>query len=119
LGVKRKSGAKSRPVSLARRLARALAVFGAAVILAGQLAAAIHTHQIFQTERIGSAAEIAVDSGLCPLCLLAFHSKGSLGAAPMLARPAVQLRAVPEAASSSFESFKEFSALTRGPPVLP
>ncbi|HEY6420383.1 MAG TPA: hypothetical protein VIX59_15410 [Candidatus Binataceae bacterium] len=101
-----------------RRFARSLAVFGAVVIIAGQLATAIHTHQIFQTQRVGSAAELTIDNGLCALCLLAFHSKATPGPAPTLARPEVQLRAAPEAAASSIESFDQSCAMTRGPPFI-
>jgi hypothetical protein len=96
---------------------RAIAVFAAAAILAGQLAIAGHFHQAIQTQRVGTQAELSVGNGLCALCLLAFHSKVNPGGAPSIVRPEIQTRTVVQTAPVSFVSFNPSCALTRAPPA--
>lgn len=97
---------------------RGIATAAAALLLASQLAAAAHTHQVLQPERFSSHAELAVDSGLCALCLLAFHAKIAPVSTPGIHHPEVQIEAALDLAPPSIESFDPSCALTRGPPAI-
>ncbi|HVN64592.1 MAG TPA: hypothetical protein VMT58_08130 [Candidatus Binataceae bacterium] len=59
---------------------RAISVAGAALILAAQLVSAVHFHQAAATSQFN------LDEGICPICELAFHSPGSISAAPAIMR---------------------------------
>ncbi len=68
--------------------ARAIAIFGAALILVSQAIGAAHFHQ-GAVSRDG-VAQLSADEGLCPVCQLALHAPGSVASAATAARgPAI------------------------------
>lgn len=70
--------------------ARAVAVFGAALILVSQLIGAAHFHEGAVSRNVVAAAQLTTYEGLCPLCQLALHSPGSVAATATIARePAI------------------------------
>jgi hypothetical protein len=60
-----------------RTATRSVAIFAAALVLAGQLAAAAHFHPIADREGVGTVTQLSADGGLCALCLLAFHTSAA------------------------------------------
>jgi hypothetical protein len=66
--------ARSRLALITRAAIRSVAIFAAAITLAGQLAAAAHVHQAADPSSVNAVAQVAADNGLCALCLLAFHT---------------------------------------------
>ncbi len=99
-------------------ISRPLAVLGAVLIVAGQLAAAVHSHETIATERSSACAELSADNGLCALCLLAFHSTPKPSAAPSITRPDVGFNSAVRAAEGFVESPVCASTQTRAPPAL-
>ena len=69
-----------------RLLARAIAIFGAALILVSQLIGVAHFHESAVSHNGVAAAQISTDAGLCPICQLALHSPGSMAQATTVAR---------------------------------
>jgi hypothetical protein len=99
------------------RLRRSIAVFGAALILAAQFVGAVHWHPPVQLAWTVASAQPSVDTGLCALCLVAFHSSLNPTSAPF-----IEHREIGRAIASSdswlgFASFDSASALTRAPPA--
>jgi hypothetical protein len=97
---------------------RSLALVGAAALLLGQLAASVHTHAAFASERVNAAAALSADNGLCALCLLALHSTPKPSAAPALYRPDVRSEPAADTAAGFVESPVFACAMTRAPPPL-
>ena len=100
-----------------RPLARAIAIFGAALLLVSQLIGVAHFHEgAVSRDGIG-AAQVATDSGLCPICQLALHAPGSLAQATTVARgPAIAER-IFVAAPARAESPVLSTARVRAPPA--
>ncbi len=73
-----------------RAAARAIAIFGAALILVSQAIGAAHFHESAASRDGVVVAQFSADPGLCPVCQLALHSPGSVSAAATVARgPAI------------------------------
>src|SRR5258708_29559878 len=85
-------------------LARALATTCATLVLFAQLIGAIHFHQNVVSHDGLANAELSADQGLCPVCQLAFHSPGSVGAAPTVARGPAIAAAIVRAEPTEIES---------------
>jgi len=66
--------------------ARAIETIGATLVLFAQLIGAVHFHQSVVSHDGIVNAELSADQGLCPVCQLAFHSPGSVAAAPTVSR---------------------------------
>jgi hypothetical protein len=65
---------------------RSVAIATGVFLLLAQLGWAVHIHQWFAGPRL-SAATVAVDDGLCALCLFHFHSPSAASPAPELRTP--------------------------------
>jgi hypothetical protein len=99
------------------RLRRSIAVFGAALILVAQFVAAVHRHPAVESARTVSSAQASLDTGLCALCQVAFHSSLNPTSAPFI-EPLEIERAISSIDSwLGFTWFDSASALTRGPPA--
>jgi hypothetical protein len=96
---------------------RAIAIFGAVLIVISQLIGVAHFHQGAVSHNGVVTAELSVDQGLCPICQLALHSPGSIAAATTVQRgPAISetiFLAAPARAGSPVLS----TARVRAPPV--
>jgi hypothetical protein len=67
---------------------RAFVMLGAAVLLCGQLLAAIHFHDLAGAEGLRSRTQSHLDGQACAVCLLASHSPTNpASASPALERP--------------------------------
>jgi hypothetical protein len=97
---------------------RAIATIGATLVLFAQLIGAVHFHQgVVSHDGIANAA-LSADQGLCPVCQLAFHSPGSVAAAPTVSRGPAFTDAIVRAQPVEIEP-PEFSAERgRAPPVM-
>jgi hypothetical protein len=97
--------------------ARAIAIFGAALLLVSQLIGAAHFHEGAVSRDGVAAAQVSTDAGLCPICQLALHAPGSLAQTTTVARgPAIAERifvAAPDRAESPALS----TARVRAPPA--
>jgi hypothetical protein len=100
-----------------RVAARAVAIFGAVLILVSQAIGAAHFHAGAASRDGVPVAQLTVDEGLCPICQLALHSPGSIAAAPAVARGAAIAEAVFLAAPIRSESPVFSAARVRAPPV--
>src|SRR5258708_33476123 len=98
-------------------LARTLATIGATLILFAQLIGAVHFHEGVISHDGIVTAELSADQGLCPICQLAFHSPGSLAAAPTVARGPAISDAVVLAEPADIESPVTGPERGRAPPV--
>jgi hypothetical protein len=97
--------------------ARAIAIFGAALLLVSQTIGAAHFHE-GSVPRSGIVAPHAgTDSGLCPVCQLALHSPGSVTAATTIVRGPVVAETIFIAAPTRAESPVFSIARVRAPPV--
>ena len=97
--------------------ARAIAIFGAALILVSQAIGAAHFHQGAASRGGVPVAQLTVDEGLCPICQLALHSPGSVAPAPSVARGPAIAETVFLAAPIRSESPVLSAARVRAPPV--
>jgi hypothetical protein len=110
MAISCKSSARSR-------LRRSIAVFSAALVLVAQFVGAVHLHPASELARTVSSAQPSLDTGLCALCLVAFHSNLSPTSAPFIERHEIG-RAVASIDSwHGFAPFHSASALTRAPPA--
>ena len=100
------------------RLARAIATMGAVLVLFAQLIGAVHFHQGVVSHDGAVTAELSADPGLCPVCQLAFHSPGSVAAAPTVSRESAFTDAIVRAQSAEIESPVFSAERGRAPPVL-
>jgi hypothetical protein len=97
---------------------RAIATMCATLVLFAQLIGAVHFHQsVVSHDRIVNA-ELSADQGLCPVCQLAFHSPGSVAAAPTISRGPAIVDAIVLAHPVAFESPVFSAERGRAPPVL-
>jgi hypothetical protein len=96
---------------------RALAIFGAALLLVSQLIGVAHFHEGAVSRDGITAAQVGIDPGFCPICQLALHAPGSLAQATTIARgPAIAER-IFVAAPARSESPVCSIARVRAPPV--
>ena len=98
------------------RLRRSIAVFGAALILVAQFVAAVHWHPPTESAWTVASAQ-PLETGLCALCQVAFHS--SLNPTSALFIEPLEIGSVIASTDSwlGFASFDSASALTRAPPA--
>jgi hypothetical protein len=107
-----------RGTARARLLRRSIALISAAALLLGQLAASVHTHASYAGERAGAVAQLSAGDVLCPLCLLASHSRPKPSAAPTLRHPEVSSELAAYTAAGFVDSLVFARAMTRAPPAL-
>ena len=100
-----------------RTTARAIAVFGAALILVSQLIGVAHFHEGAVSRDGVVTAALSIDPGFCPVCQLALHSPGSLAVATTVAGGPPIPEAVFLAAPIRSESPAFSTARVRAPPV--
>jgi hypothetical protein len=105
-------GRVGRPV----RRTRLLAMSAAFLFLLVQLTVAAHTHPSALAGQSGACAQLTVDSGLCPLCLLAFHLPVSPASSLAVALPTVDTRPALTSSAQGFPSLVRTSCPTRAPP---
>src|ERR1700682_654611 len=98
--------------------ARAIATMCAAVVLFAQLIGAVHFHQGVVSHHGIVTAELSANQELCPVCQLAFHSPGSVAAAPTVSRGPAFTDAIVCAQSREKESPVFSAERGRAPPVL-
>ena len=103
--------------SIRRRFKRSIGVFGVALLLVTQFVGAMHWHPAAESTRIVSSTQPALDTGLCALCQVAFHSTLNPTSAPFI--EPLEIGGVIASADfwMGFTSFDYVSALTRAPPV--
>jgi hypothetical protein len=65
---------------------RAIAIFGAALLLVSQTIGAAHFHDGVASHDGVAFAQLTVDEALCPLCQFALHSPGSISSPATVAR---------------------------------
>jgi len=97
---------------------RAIATMCATLVLFAQLIGAVHFHQSVVSHDGIVSAELSIDQGLCPVCQLAFHSPGSVAAAPTISRGIAIVDAIVRARPVAFESPVFSAERGRAPPVL-
>jgi hypothetical protein len=100
-----------------RAVARAIAIFGAALILVSQAIGAAHFHQGAAWRDGVGVAQLSADPGLCPVCQLALHSPGSVASTATVARGPAIAETVFLAAPIRSESPVFSAARVRAPPV--
>jgi hypothetical protein len=100
-----------------RATTRAVAIFGAALLLVSQLIGVAHFHEGAGSRSGIVAAQAIDDPGLCPVCQLALHSPGSVTAATTIARGAAIAETIFIAAPTRAESPVFSTARVRAPPV--
>ncbi|HEY9159030.1 hypothetical protein [Candidatus Binatus sp.] len=100
-----------------RAAARAIAIFGAALILVSQAIGAAHFHEGAASRDGVGVAQLSTDPGLCPLCQLALHSPGTAAATVTVARGPALAGTIFIAAPIRSESPVFSAARVRAPPV--
>jgi hypothetical protein len=99
------------------RLRRSIAVFGAALVLVAQFVGAVHWHPAAESARTVSLAQPFLETGLCALCQVAFHSSLNPTSAPFIERREIGRAIASTDSWHGFASFDSASALTRAPPA--
>jgi len=107
----------SRLHKSSRAGARAIAIFGAGLILVSQLIGASHFHESEISRNGVAVAQLSADQGLCPVCQLALHSPGSVAATATVARGPAIAGTILIAAPIRSESPVFLTARVRAPPV--
>lgn len=107
----------SRYHSRGRSAARAIAIFGVALILVSQMVGVAHFHESAVSRDGRLVATLSADAGLCPVCQLALHSQGTLAAAATVARGPVIAETIFVPAPIRSESPVYSAARVRAPPV--
>jgi len=100
-----------------RATARAIAIFGALLILLTTSVTASHFHQRAVPREGAAAVQVAVDEVLCPLCEFALHSPGSMAQATTVARAPSIAEAIFIVAPSRSESLVFSADRVRAPPI--
>jgi hypothetical protein len=100
-----------------RAAARAIAIFGAALLLISQSVGVAHFHEGAGARDGIVAAQPAADSGACPVCQLAMHSPGSVASAVTVVRGPALAEALFVTAPVRVESPVYSDARVRAPPV--
>jgi hypothetical protein len=100
-----------------RLLTRAIAIFGAALILVTTSIGASHFHERAVSRDGGPVAQVAVDEGLCPVCQFALHSPGSVSSATAVARGPAMVDSILSAAPVRSESPVFSPTRVRAPPI--
>ena len=97
--------------------ARAIAIFGAALILVSQAIGSAHFHAGAASRNGVAVAEFSADPGFCPVCQLALHSPGSVASTATAARGPAIAGTILIAAPIRSESPVLSAARVRAPPV--
>ena len=100
-----------------RLLTRAIAIFGAVLILVSTSVGASHFHERAVSRDGGAVAQLAVDEGLCPLCEFALHSPGSVSSTATVTRGPAIVDTIFLAAPVRSESPVFSIARVRAPPM--
>lgn len=100
-----------------RAAARAIAIFGALLILVSTSIGASHFHERAVSRNGLAVAQVAVDEGLCPVCQFALHSPGSLSSTTTVTRGPVIVDTIFLAAPVRSESPVFSAARVRAPPI--
>jgi hypothetical protein len=108
--------ARTKITLITRAAMRSIAIFAAAITLAGQLAAASHVHQAADPYGVNAVAQVSPDGGLCALCLLAFHTSANPPATPAVGMPLSIARPAAAPEPISVPTIDSTCALTRAPP---
>jgi hypothetical protein len=96
---------------------RAVAIFGAVLLVVSQLIGVTHFHEgVVRRDGI-VAPQAGGDPGLCPVCQLALHSPGSIAAATTVASGPAIAETIFLAAPTRAESPVYSIARVRAPPV--
>jgi len=106
-----------RVKSSGRTTSRAIAMFGAVLLLVSQVVAVAHFHESAASRDGVASAALSVDPGFCPVCQLALHSPGSVTAATTVARGPSIAGTILLVAPISSESPVFSAARGRAPPV--
>jgi len=100
-----------------RATARAIAIFGAALLLVSQSIGAAHFHEDTVSRDGVAVAQLSADQGPCPICQLALHSPGSVAVAATAARGPAITETIFLAAPMRSESPVFSTARVRAPPI--
>jgi hypothetical protein len=100
-----------------RVAARAIAIFGAALILVSQMVGVAHFHESGFSRDGHAVAAVSIDQGFCPVCQLALHSVGPLTTAATVARGPLVAETIFVPAPVRFESPVFSAARVRAPPI--
>ena len=100
-----------------RLRARAISIFGAALLLVSQLIGVAHFHESAVSHNGFASVQISTDAGLCPICQLAMHSPGSMAQAATVARGPAITETILIATPSRSDSPVFSKARVRAPPV--
>jgi hypothetical protein len=100
-----------------RVTARAIAIFGAALILVSQMVGVAHFHESAVSRDGRVSATLSADAGFCPVCQLALHSVGPLAIATTVAHGPVVAETIFVLAPVRSESPVFSAARVRAPPV--
>jgi hypothetical protein len=100
-----------------RAAARAIAIFGAALILVSQMVGVAHFHESAVSRDGRVTATLSIDPGFCPVCQLALHSPGSLATTTTVARGPIVAETMFVPAPVRSESPVFSAARVRAPPV--
>src|SRR5579864_1472152 len=95
---------------------KSVALIAAAFVFAAQLVAVVHYHQ-GRFEPSAAQAVVVPDSGLCALCILAFHSPLNPAAQPAISQPQGEIHSAESAVPNSYVSHPFPPWLTRAPPT--
>jgi len=101
----------------ATRSSRSIAIFVATLMLAAQVVAVAHFHRVPSRDSFNAVAQAGADSGVCPLCVLAFHASANPPSTPSIATPSVAHLSPLVAAAGILPRIVFASALTRAPPL--
>jgi hypothetical protein len=100
----------------ARGVVKSVALIAATFVFAAQLVAVAHYHQGRFEPSAAAQAAVVPDSGLCALCILAFHSPINPAAQAAISQPQGEIHAAESAVPNSYVSHPLPSWLTRAPP---
>jgi hypothetical protein len=103
--------------SSGRAAARAIAIFGAALILVSQMIGVAHFHESAVSRDGRVTATLSADPGFCPVCQLALHSPGPLATAATVAHGPLVAETIFVSAPVRFESPVFSAARVRAPPA--
>ncbi len=100
-----------------RAAARAIAIFGAVLLLVSQTVGAAHFHEVAGSRDGVASAALSADPGFCPVCQLALHSPGSVAATVTVAWAPATAGTIFLAARVRSESPVFSAARVRAPPA--
>src|SRR5262249_54754281 len=96
---------------------RAIAGIGVAVLLLAQTAGAAHFHSFSSSHQTVSTTALAIDDGLCGLCMVRFHSPLAFAIAPYPEEPARTMSQVLKATRRTPSKVYRSYQFGRAPPA--